>query len=72
MWTATCAEALARLIGAGNADRLGSCEREGCDRVFVDVSKNGSRRFCSTACQNRVKVAAFRRRSRPGAGPKRR
>jgi predicted RNA-binding Zn ribbon-like protein len=30
--------------------------------VFIDVSKNGSRRFCSTTCQNRVKAAAFRGR----------
>jgi predicted RNA-binding Zn ribbon-like protein len=62
MWTAICAEGLARLVGAGHADRLGTCERPGCGRVFVDVSKNGSRRFCSLACQNRVKTAAFRRR----------
>jgi predicted RNA-binding Zn ribbon-like protein len=63
MWTAICAEALARLIGAGYADRLGVCGRGGCGRVFIDESKNASRRFCSTACQNRVKAAAFRRRS---------
>ena len=62
MWTAICAEGLARLVGAGHADRLGTCARPGCGRVFVDVSKNGSRRFCSLACQNRVKTAAFRRR----------
>jgi predicted RNA-binding Zn ribbon-like protein len=63
MWTAICAEGLARLIGDGHADRLGTCERPGCGRVFIDESKNASRRFCSTACQNRVKAAAFRRRS---------
>jgi predicted RNA-binding Zn ribbon-like protein len=63
MWTAICAEALARLIGEGYADRLGVCGRRGCGRVFIDESKNASRRFCSTACQNRVKAAAFRRRS---------
>jgi predicted RNA-binding Zn ribbon-like protein len=62
-WTAICAEGLARLIGAGHTDRLGSCGRPGCGRVFIDESKNASRRFCSTACQNRVKAAAFRRRS---------
>jgi predicted RNA-binding Zn ribbon-like protein len=33
-----------------------------CDRVFVDVSRNGTRRFCSETCQNRVKVAAHRAR----------
>ena len=62
MWTAICAEALARLIGNGHARRLGTCERPGCGRVFVDVSKNASRAFCSTTCQNRVKAAAFRSR----------
>jgi predicted RNA-binding Zn ribbon-like protein len=62
MWTAICAEALARVIGTGQVARLGTCERPGCGRVFLDVSKNASRRFCSTTCQNRVKVAAFRRR----------
>ena len=63
MWTAICAEALARLIGNGQGHRMGICERPGCGRVFVDVSKNASRAFCSTACQNRVKAAAFRARA---------
>ena len=62
MAAAVSAEALARLIGAGDGNRLGSCESEDCDRVFLDASKNASRRFCSTTCQNRVKSAAFRRR----------
>jgi CGNR zinc finger len=67
MWTAICAEALARLIGNGHAQRLGTCERPGCGRVFVDVTKNASRAFCSTTCQNRVKAAAFRARRDPPA-----
>jgi len=62
MWAAICAEGLARVVGLPSAQRLGTCEREGCGRVFVDVSKNASRRFCSLACQNRVKAAAFRAR----------
>jgi predicted RNA-binding Zn ribbon-like protein len=62
MWTSICAESVARMIGAGHGDRLGVCQAGDCDRVFVDQSKNGSRRFCSTTCQNRVKAAAFRRR----------
>ena len=62
MWTAICAESLARVIDAGDSERLGTCARPGCARVFLDGSKNASRRFCSTACQNRVKAAAFRRR----------
>jgi len=72
MWTAICAEALARMLGAGHGDRLGTCEAPGCGRVFFDVSKNASRRFCSTTCQNRVKAAAFRlRRSRRTRKPRR-
>ncbi len=62
MATAVSAEAMARMIGAGDGTRLGTCYSDDCDRVFLDASKNGSRRFCSTTCQNRVKAAAFRRR----------
>ena len=62
MATAVSAEAMARMIGAGEGNRLGTCDSDDCDRVFLDGSKNGSRRFCSTTCQNRVKAAAFRRR----------
>lgn len=66
MWTAICAEGLARVVGLPSAQRLGTCERPGCGRVFVDVSKNASRRFCSQACQNRVKAASFRARQAAG------
>lgn len=62
MWTSICAEALARMIGDQRAERLGICSAINCDRVFVDTSKNGSRRFCTVACQNRTKTAAFRQR----------
>jgi predicted RNA-binding Zn ribbon-like protein len=67
MWTAICAEGLARMIGLGRAHRLGTCEAPGCGRAFVDVSKNASRSFCSVTCQNRVKSAAFRRRREAAA-----
>jgi len=62
MWTSICAEGMARMLGAGYGDRFGVCEAPDCDRVFFDLSKNASRRFCSTTCQNRVKAAAFRLR----------
>ncbi|WP_329791745.1 CGNR zinc finger domain-containing protein [Lentzea sp. DG1S-22] len=48
-----------------DAGRIGWCGREGCDTVFVDTSRNGKRRFCSTRCANRVAVAQHR--SRRGA-----
>ena len=43
-------------------DRLSTCGADDCDDVLVDLSKNRSRRYCSTACANRVNVAAFRAR----------
>jgi predicted RNA-binding Zn ribbon-like protein len=63
-WSAGCATALAVVLGGEFHDRLGVCTAPHCDRVHVDVSRNGTRRFCSTACQNRVKTAAFRARTR--------
>lgn len=48
-----------------DAGRIGWCGREGCGTVFVDTSRNGKRRFCSTRCANRVAVAQHR--SRRGA-----
>ncbi|GAB2561285.1 CGNR zinc finger domain-containing protein [Nocardia heshunensis] len=43
--------------------RIGRCARAGCDIVFVDTSRNGKRRFCTTQCSTRVHVAEHRRRS---------
>ncbi|MFD0364122.1 CGNR zinc finger domain-containing protein [Nocardia sp. GCM10030253] len=40
--------------------RIGRCARAGCGMVFVDTSRNGRRRFCSTRCSNRVHVAEHR------------
>jgi predicted RNA-binding Zn ribbon-like protein len=63
-WGAGCATGLALAIGTDLAGRLGICAADRCDRVYVDTSKNGTRRFCSTTCQNRTKTAAFRQRRR--------
>ncbi|WP_067816530.1 CGNR zinc finger domain-containing protein [Nocardia inohanensis] len=43
--------------------RIGCCAREGCGIVFVDTSRNGKRRFCTTRCSTRVHVARHRRRA---------
>jgi hypothetical protein len=61
-WMAGCATGLAVVLGSDSCGRLGMCTAGRCDRVYVDTSKNGTRRFCSTACQSRVKAAAFRAR----------
>lgn len=64
-WAAGLAAGLALALGSDRGGRLGVCEAAPCDRVFTDTSRNGGRRFCSTRCQNRVKAAAHRDRSRP-------
>lgn len=66
-WAAGCATALAVVVGSRLHGRLGVCAAECCDRVYMDTSRNGKRRFCSTLCQNRVKTAAFRARGAGGA-----
>lgn len=45
-------------------DRLRLCAADDCADVLVDLTKNHSRRYCSTTCSNRVNVAAFRVRRR--------
>jgi predicted RNA-binding Zn ribbon-like protein len=51
-------------LGSDLGGRLGVCSAPACDRVYVDGSKNGTRRFCSTQCQSRVKAAVHRARTR--------
>ncbi|HEX3779945.1 MAG TPA: CGNR zinc finger domain-containing protein [Pseudonocardiaceae bacterium] len=63
-WAGSMATGLAMVLGSPMHDRLGVCSAPACDRVYVDTSRNGARRFCSTACQNRVKAATFRERER--------
>jgi predicted RNA-binding Zn ribbon-like protein len=63
VWAGTCASGLAIVLGSDARHRLGVCTAPGCDRVYVDTSHNGSRRFCSVTCQNRVKTAAYRARA---------
>ncbi len=44
-------------------DRLGRCDRAGCGTVYIDTSRNGRRRYCTTRCANRLQVARHRERS---------
>ena len=55
--------AFADLVRLGETGRLRQCEAPDCDAVFVDLSKNRSRRYCDTGnCGNRQHVAAYRER----------
>ena len=50
--------------------RVKACRGTDCGWVFVDASRNGSRRWCEMAsCGNRAKTARFRARRRAAAGP---
>jgi predicted RNA-binding Zn ribbon-like protein len=54
---------LAELIVAGESSRVRTCASPRCEIVFVDLSRNQSRRYCdSRTCGNRVHVAAYRSR----------
>jgi predicted RNA-binding Zn ribbon-like protein len=59
---------LAELVVAGEMERVRTCAAEPCRSVFVDLSRNRSRRYCdSRTCGNRLHVAAYRAR-RSAAG----
>ncbi len=61
--TALTAIGLARLLTTRETDRFRTCDGDGCDKVFIDVSKNASRRYCdSQTCGNRLHAARYRAR----------
>lgn len=45
-------------------ERLGFCDSSTCEDVYIDVSKNRTRRYCGDTCSTREAVAAYRRRAR--------
>jgi predicted RNA-binding Zn ribbon-like protein len=59
---------LAELVVSGESQRVRACASPTCRDVFVDLSRNRSRRYCdSRTCGNRLHVAAYRaRRSQAG------
>jgi hypothetical protein len=56
------ATALALAVDTYGELRFGTCAAAQCDRAYVDLTKNGSRRYCSDACSSRAKTAAYRSR----------
>ena len=60
------AMALIDVIRSDATDRLRLCQADRCEALLVDLSRNGSRRFCSERCGNRMHVTAYRERQ--GAG----
>jgi predicted RNA-binding Zn ribbon-like protein len=58
------AMAMIDVIRADEMSRLAICSDDTCEGVVLDLSRNRSRRFCSTTCGNRNAVAAYRARQR--------
>lgn len=58
------AMAMVDVVRADELSRLGVCADPDCEGVVLDLSRNRSRRFCSTTCGNRNAVAAYRARRR--------
>jgi predicted RNA-binding Zn ribbon-like protein len=57
--------AAAALLTSGDASRLRQCGGEGCGWIFLDHSRNRSRRWCTMEdCGNVAKVRRFRQRRR--------
>lgn len=53
----TLAMAAARLLERADLTRLRECQDDDCGWLFLDRSKNGSRRWCSSAdCGNRARA----------------
>jgi predicted RNA-binding Zn ribbon-like protein len=58
------AMAMADLVRSDETSRLSVCADARCAAIVLDLTRNRSRRFCSTTCANRNAVAAYRARSR--------
>lgn len=56
------AMAMIDVIRSDETRRLSVCEDDACEGIVLDLSRNRSRRYCSTACGNRAAVAAYRAR----------
>jgi len=60
--TVETAMAMVDVIRTDELSRLGVCSDDDCGGLVLDLSRNRSRRFCSTTCGNRNAVAAYRAR----------
>jgi predicted RNA-binding Zn ribbon-like protein len=60
------AMAMVDVIRADEMSRLGVCADDDCEGIVLDLSRNRSRRYCSTTCGNRNSVAAYRARLAAG------
>lgn len=54
--------ALADVVRTDETGRMRECAAADCGGLLVDLSRNGSRLFCSVRCGNRMNAMAFRER----------
>ena len=54
--------ALIDVIRTDEMGRLRVCAADDCTGLLLDLSRNGSKRFCSVRCGNRMNMIAFRER----------
>jgi predicted RNA-binding Zn ribbon-like protein len=59
--------ALTDVIRMNETARLRVCEAVDCTGLVLDLSRNGSKRFCSVRCGNRMNMIAFRERRAAGS-----
>lgn len=64
--TVETAMAMIDVIRGDEMSRLSTCDDEDCEGIVLDLSRNRSKRFCSTTCGNRNAVAAYRARQAAG------
>ena len=57
-----CADALARALADGGADRLRTCSGDPCRCVYIDRTRANRRRYCCELCNDRMASAAYRAR----------
>ena len=50
------------VIRMNETGRLRVCEADDCTGLVLDLSRNGSKRFCSVRCGNRINMIAYRGR----------
>jgi predicted RNA-binding Zn ribbon-like protein len=56
------AMALIDVIRTDEGSRISVCADDTCEALALDLSRNRSKRYCSTVCANRNAVAAYRAR----------
>jgi predicted RNA-binding Zn ribbon-like protein len=64
--TARLPVALAEHVAHQGTGRLGICAARPCQCAFIDRTRAQTRRFCCTACNDRVAARLYRQRKRDG------